>query len=347
MKSLSGDLWIDGCRIIGVVASSDDAECLHDPGQVLRDTRFPLPLSAPFTLGDARLAGLHPTQVSGLCEAGVLRRLLHGVYVVAEIPDSLELRSAALRLVVPPDAVVTDRTAGWLHGAPMVLAPNDHLITPPVSMFLNRKGARLRNDLVRSGQRLLRDEDVMEVHGVLVTTPVRTACDLGRLLHRDSAFAALDAMLRLGHFDSDELWEAVGHAKGMRGVRQLRSLAPLADPRAESMGESVLRLRWLDIATLPRPQLQIPVARPGRWPYRVDLGVEELLLAFEYDGEEWHRRTTRQRERDRSRRAWLRDERGWLILPVTKVNVFGVHRDVEDILMAGFAEARRRQRRIR
>ncbi|MEO5653984.1 MAG: type IV toxin-antitoxin system AbiEi family antitoxin domain-containing protein [Marmoricola sp.] len=318
-----------------------------DPGQVLLDARFPLPLSAPFTLTEARRAGLHPTQVSGLCEAGILRRLLHGVYVVAQIPDSLELRSAALRLVVPSDAVVTDRTAGWLHGAPMVLAPNDHLATPPVSVFLNRKGARLRNGLARSGQRLLRDEDVVEINGVLVTTPVRTACDLGRLLHRDSALAALDAMLRLGRFDSDELWDSIGHLKGMRGVRQLRALAPLADPRAESMGESVLRLRWLDIPSLPRPELQIPVARPGRWPYRVDLGVEELLMGFEYDGEEWHRRTARQIERDRGRRAWLRDERDWLICPVTKVNVFGAHRDVEDLLHAGFAEALRRQRRIR
>ena len=94
----------------------------------------------------------------------------------------------------------------------MILAPNDHLLTPPVSMFVNRKGGRLRNELTRSGQRLLPKSDVMEVQGVLVTTPLRTACDLGRLLHRDSAFAALDAMLRLGAFDRDELCDAAGRA---------------------------------------------------------------------------------------------------------------------------------------
>ena len=54
----------------------------------------------------------------------------------------------------------------------MVLAPNDHLQAPPVSMFLNRKGGRLRNELTRSGQRLLPANHVMEVGGVLVTTPV-------------------------------------------------------------------------------------------------------------------------------------------------------------------------------
>ncbi len=313
-----------------------------DPGQVLLDSRFPLSLAAPFTLEEARGAGLHSTQVSRLCQAGFLRRLLSGVYVAAQVPDSLELRAAALSLVVPPDAIVTDRTAGWLHGTAMVLAPNDHLATPPVSMFLNRKGARLRNELTRSGQRLLPKADVTEVHGIRVTGPLRTACDLGRLLHRDSAFAALDAMLRLGRFDREELCDAAGGFRGMRGVRQLRALAPLADPRSESLGESVLRLRWLDLSTLPKPEPQIEVVRPGRWSYWVDLGVEELRYGVEYFGEEWHLRTARQRQRDQRRLAWLRDEEDWLIRPVTKANVFGVHRDIESILLAGVRTARRR-----
>ncbi len=306
------------------------------------DDRFPLPRQVPFTARDAAAVGLQSHDLTSLCREGYLRRLLQGVYADAQIPDSLELRAAALRLVVPSDAIVTDRTAGWLHGAPMVLAPNDHLRTPPVSMFLNRKGARLRNGLTRSGQRLLPEADVEELHGLLVTTPLRTACDLGRLLHRDSAFAALDAMLRLGRFERDELCDAAGGHRGMRGVRQLRALAPLADPRSESLGESVLRLRWLDLGTLPPPEPQIEVVRPGRWSYRVDLGVEELRFGVEYFGEEWHLRTPLQLERDQRRQAWLQDVRDWLIRPVTRANVFGVHRDIETILLSGVRAARRR-----
>jgi hypothetical protein len=49
-----------------------------------------------------------------------------------------------------------------------------------------------------------------------------------------------------------------------------------------------------------------------------------------------------QRERDRKRRGWLRDERGWIIEPVTKENVFGPHRDIEGIVENGVREARRR-----
>ncbi len=291
---------------------------------------------------DARRAGIHSAELSVLCEDGYLRRLVKGVYVATQVPDSLELRGAALRLVVPTDAVVTDRTAGWLLGAPMVLAPGDHLVVPTVSMFVNRTGARLRNDLSASGQRTLRPEDVTEVFGLQVTTPLRTACDLGRLLYRDRAFAALDAMLRLGVFTRDELWEATQRFRGMRGVRQLRGFVPLADGRAESPGESILRLRWLDLLTMPPPELQIEIERPGQLSYWLDLGIVELRFAVEYDGEEWHRRTPKQRERDRKRRTWLRDERDWIIVPVTKENVFGRDRDIESILVNGVREARRR-----
>src|SRR3954462_12482860 len=114
-----------------------------DPGQPLLDARFPLPLDRPFTTAMARIAGLHSSELAILVDRGYLRRLLLGVYVASPAPDSLALRAAALRLVVPPDAVVTDRTAGWLHGSDMVLAPGDHLVVPPVSIFVNQRGARL------------------------------------------------------------------------------------------------------------------------------------------------------------------------------------------------------------
>ena len=102
------------------------------------------------------------------------------------------------------------------------------------------------------------------------------------------------------------------------------------------------RLRWLDVGVLPPPELQIEVAHPLGWSYWIDLGVEELRFAVEYDGEEWHRRTPGQRERDLRRRTWLRDERGWIIEVVGKENVFGPHRDIEAILVSGYREARRR-----
>jgi hypothetical protein len=149
-------------------------------------------------------------------------------------------------------------------------------------------------------------------------------------------------MLALDVFGTDELWDAVQRFRGMRGVRQLRGFAPLADGRAQSPGESILRLRWLDLLTLPRPEPQIEVPGPGEWSYWLDLGVRDLRYAAEYDGEEWHLRTPDQSARDSRRRGWLRQERGWTIDPVTKDNLFGRTRDIEGILLNGVRDARRR-----
>ena len=99
------------------------------------------------------------------------------------------MRIAALRLVVPDGCFVVDRTAAWLHGAPMVLAPNDHLQPPKVSMFKHADAGRLRNELARSGERTVLPRDLMDVGGLCVTTPLRTALDLGRFLSRDQALS--------------------------------------------------------------------------------------------------------------------------------------------------------------
>lgn len=266
--------------------------------------------------------------------------MIKGVYVAATVPDSLRLRCDALRLVVPPGAVVTDRTAGWLHGADMILAPNAHLEVPPVSVFHRSTGCRLRNGISASGQRTMPDGDVEVIYGLRVTTRLRTAHDLGRLLPRDQAFAAIDAMVRLGGFRQEDLISTVARYRGFRGVRQLRALAPLADARAESPGESVLRLRWLDCVDLPRPEPQVRVLGPDGTTLRVDLGVPSLRFGAEYDGEEFHRDD--QALHDTARREWLDRAAGWELVVVRREQVFGRGQCTDVLLRDGLRKALRR-----
>ena len=301
---------------------------------------FPLPLDAPFTSRQASSVGVTRGTLARLHRGGYVRRLVKGVHVAAQAPDTLALRTAALRLVVPEEAVVTDWTACWLWTG--LLAPGAHLEIPPVCLFLPAGRGRLRNGLCDSGERTLRRDDVVLLDGLRVTSPVRTAWDLGRLAHRDIAIGALDGLLRHGDFSHDELLTGVERFRRQRGVVQLRALTPLADPRAESPGESVLRLRWLDLPSLPPPTPQVPVRdERGFEIYRLDLGVEELRFAAEYDGEE-HHTTETDRVHDEQRRAWLRLHRGWIVVPVRRANVYGVTRDVERLLYEGVDAARRR-----
>ena len=289
-----------------------------------------LPPDRPFTSKSARAAGLSYEMLSQLVRLGVLVHPLRGVYHLAELPDSLGLRIAVLKLVVPPGAVVTDRTAAWLWGAQRVLPPNAHLELPPISMFC-LPGSRLRNKLVESGQRMLVLTDTEVVDGLRVTTPLRTACDVGRLLHRDQAIGVLDALAALDRFDVPRLLAEIRRFKGFRGVRQLRYLAPLVDKRSGSPGESTMRLRWLEVP-LPRPECQVEVCGPEGRSFFVDIGLPDPRFGAEYFGEEFH--GEEQREHDENRLGWIREREGWTITVARKHNVYGAAQDVDGLLIA-------------
>ncbi|MEP6665854.1 MAG: DUF559 domain-containing protein, partial [Nocardioidaceae bacterium] len=152
--------------------------------------------------------------------------------------------------------------------------------------------------------------------GIPATTELRTALDLGGALRRYESLACLDAFIRLGAFSREDLMAELARFNGRRGVVQLRELTALADGRSESTGESWSRLAVID-AGLPTPEPQIWVANEyGEQVYRLDLGYRLSKIAIEYDGERYHQ-TIEQRQRDKARRAWLRDH-GWIVIVVRK-----------------------------
>ena len=305
------------------------------PDLVLLDDRSPLPLDRPFTAKQAESLGVSRWFFGVLLERKLIRPVFHGVYAVAQLVDSLELRADALSLVVPDTAIVTDRTAAWLHGVDILPRSAIHEM-PPLQVF-GRTGSRLRRASVESGTRELLDRDVEVVGGVLATTKLRTALDLGRRLNRFDALAALDGLLRAG-VDREQLLGEVERFKGERGVIQLRRLAPLADPRAESAAESVLRMHWYD-AGLPAPELQIWVCI-GLATYRIDLGLPELRYGAEYNGRAFHGED--RLEYDERRHTLLTGEGRWHLEVFVDTDVYGPTVDPAARLREGFLTARGR-----
>ena len=297
-----------------------------------------LPLGEPFTAAIALEHGITRPRLYRLVEEGVIRRVFRGVYVDSAADDDLLLRAKALALVVPPTAVVTDESAAWAHGVDLI-ARGEHIVLPRLTVVQPLERTRVRKRGADGGRRLLFPRDIETRHGVRITTALRTALDLARTRSRTGGIAALDAMLHTGDFTHDEMLEEIKRFKDFRGVVRLRSLAPLADGRAESPAESVMRLLWLD-AGLPPPQLQIPVLDDDGLPaYRLDLGLEEIRYAAEYDGAAWH--GPGQRAHDRRRRAWIREERGWTIDVLTTDDVFRHPARAIEIFRAGIARAAR------
>jgi hypothetical protein len=282
------------------------------------DDSFPLSRTEPFSTAAAVAAGLTRHELTALVTEGLLRRPIRGVYLSTAAGDSLALRIAALRLVVPDDCVVVDGHAGWLLGAEMTLAPGEHLSLRPVSMFRPSGSGRVRAELASSGERWLPDRHVTEIGGLRVTTPVRTAWDLGRTRSPGRALAGIDQMLRLKMFGLDEFVAGIEQFRGQRWVTTLRAVGPLGDWRAESPPESILRLMFLENLFPLTPQTV--VLDGDRFVARLDLGDEDLRAAAEYDGAEWHSDPD-QLAHDRARRKDARQQ-GYLIEVFTKEDVF-------------------------
>ena len=135
----------------------------------------------PFTTGMARHFDLDAITLHRLVRAGDLRHPVRGVYVPTALPDTVALRCQVLRLVMPSDAFACDRTAAWLHAGDRALAPNEHLECRVSPASGPATPARCGAGLVASGEREIRPSDLTTVHGLTVTTPLRTALDLGRL----------------------------------------------------------------------------------------------------------------------------------------------------------------------
>lgn len=157
----------------------------------------------------------------------------------------------------------------------------------------------------------LEPDEICLAGSMVVTTPPRTAFDIGRRHPLDEAIPILDALLNTTGITAGDVSAVASKHPGARGVARLRAALQLVDGGAESPPESRLRL-VLVRAGLPMPQTQIafPELR-----IRVDLGWPEWKVAVEYDGiQHWSNR--RQRSWDIERIALL-EAAGWTVVRVS------------------------------
>jgi hypothetical protein len=270
--------------------------------------------SAPMTWGSAGAHGLTPSRFRRAVRHRLLRPVLRGVFLRADLCLTTEIKLAAASLVIHPLSVACDRTAAWIWGVD-VHGYGELDAVPPLETFVPSGARRTERDGVRGGERDLQPSDWVVVEGVRVTTPLRTAMDLGCRLPRRSALAAMDALMRAHGFGHEEMSRLLPRYFRRRGAVQLRELVPLVDPRAESQPESWTRLELIDNG-LPAPEVQWWVHVDGVPTYRLDLAYPKARIAIEFNGEEFHTSAT-DRENDRRRREWL-EAHGWIVIVVDR-----------------------------
>lgn len=271
-------------------------------------------LDAPFTLSDLPRLGITRRRLRAMLSAAVVRRVVRGVYAPTSLGDGLAVRAQAVALVLPEGYAACDRTAAWLHGIDLYPYA-DHDAGLEVEMCVGPGRTASRRDGIGGHRRTLLDDEVMDVEGIAVTTPLRTAVDLACVLRRRDALAALDAFRRTHDLSEASLSELMRRRyRGRRGVVQARALIPLSDPRSESIRESWVRVAIID-AGLPSPEPQVWIVVGGVPTYRIDLAYVGLRVAVEYDGFDDHLKNEEQIRNDEERRAWLRAH-GWKVIVV-------------------------------
>jgi very-short-patch-repair endonuclease len=240
------------------------------------------------------------------------RRLFRDVYADADLPETHESAIAGAALIVPRTAVFGGRSAAYLLGAGSLAGATTpvEVIVPEADRFGPVAGLRICRTSLPAA-------DVRTVRRYLCTTPVRAALDIARREPLRTAVVALDVLLGRGLVHPDDLDARAAALTTGRGVRRARRAVTLADGRAESPPETVLRLLLRSAGLAPVPQYVVRDA-DGRFVARVDLAFPERRVAVEYDGA-WHG-TPGQLARDRRRLNAL-VAAGWTVLHVTAADM--------------------------
>jgi hypothetical protein len=234
------------------------------------------------------------------------------VYIARGIDLTAATRAHAAWLWSQRRGVVAGHSASVLHGAKWIDARR------PAEIIHKNRHVPVG---VRSWSDRIDDDEIVQLAGMTVTSPARTALDIASRYRLGDAVASIDSLTRATDLKIADVELLAERHKGRRGIRRARAALSLADGGAESPRETWLRLLLIR-AGFPTPRTQIPVYDDyGQLIAVLDMGWEDMKLAVEYEGDH-HRTDRRQFNRD-IRRAEALADFGWVVVRVTAEDTEG------------------------
>jgi hypothetical protein len=232
-------------------------------------------------------------------------RLFRGVYIDRDAEITAAVRAEAGWLWTGRRGVVAGFSAAALHGSKWV---DDRRSVELIHDNHHRAaGTQLHRDIVEA-------DEIEVIGGVAVTSPTRTALDLGCWYPTMTAVAGMDALAAVTEIKAADVELLARRYAGRRGITRARRAADLFDAGAQSPKESWLRVVLVE-AGLPRPQTQIPVRDEfGQAIAYLDMGWEDVKVAVEYDGD--HHRSDRSQFGWDIRRLERLQHKGWIVIRV-------------------------------
>ena len=246
----------------------------------------------------------------GLVDSPAFRRLLHGVIVDADVPDSAVLRVKAALACFFDDAHASHASAARVWRVPVQTRPGEHVTVPVDAHRLRRAGVTChRRDGVAVAVR----------HGVRVSVLTDLFVELAEELSLVELVVAGDWMVRRHHVRIKDLQRAAKQAPGRAGALA-RKASGYVRARVDSPMESRLRM-LIVLAGIPEPRVNVSVRDADGEPVRrFDLSWPDIRVIVEYDGRH-HVERVEQWESDLDRREEIDDE-GWRILVVVASGIY-------------------------
>lgn len=240
------------------------------------------------TRSEALDQGITDRQLSQLVRTGTLHRVRPGEFALVDEWAAVD-RLAQHRELVLRTAERAEGQQVYSHLAAAALWGIRIRGAWPsvVDVLVEPAGGGRSSGRVRRRALGLDDREIVELDGLLVTSPAQTIVDLARILPFVDGVVAADSALgtsfgRASLTSKELLWARLDAASRGRGLGRARAVVAEADGRAESPPETESRLAAV-LLGFPRPELQREFETPsGR--RRADLWWEHYGIAGECDG---------------------------------------------------------------
>ena len=205
----------------------------------------------------------------------------YGVYALVTTFDDPVIAHAALvreaQLSSRKGWYAARRSGAYLMRLPLIGQP------PAVAQLARDGGQRGAHGRDRHARITpLPSSDTWEYDGVDMCTPSRIVVDIARNESFRNGVVVADGALRRG-VDKADMIAVLKRMKRWPGAALARRVVQFADGRAESAGESLVRVAALK-EQLPHLEPQVEIYFEGEFLGRTDFLVEEYLLAVESDG---------------------------------------------------------------
>lgn len=265
--------------------------------------------------------GLNHRQLTASARRGEYVRVRHGAWSQAAAAGDVEQHKFLIAGTWPllgDQAILSHDSAAVLHGLPVWRSGLERV---SITRASGGHGGRTRH--LRVQQAPITAGEVVELSGYRVTSLERTAFDLARTLSYERAVAVLDAALH-AKAEPQVLADLAQQATNRRGVGVARRALAFADRRAESVAESISRVRMAEVG-LPAPELQFEVVDHGIWIARVDFAWLDCRVVGEFDGRVKYAGTpdqVAQAVMDEKARHSALEDAGWIIVRWTWSELF-------------------------